>query len=156
VGSALRTFRLVRAAGAGCGHHLLLRAGRPSYPDADQGAEDAADAFADHVMAALTTWWARWVLPAQCRRAGHGPTPHELAVVADPVEVGDDSDVLHHDDGMRTLDVWLAHRRDGGAVIATDPRGLAAEDDDGPLGPAVPLRVLLLAEGSGDADLRDV
>jgi hypothetical protein len=158
MGSAMRTFRLVRATGTDCEHHLLLRAGRPSHPNADQGAEDAADAFPDLVMDALTAWWTRWLLPVRCRRAGPGHGPHQVAVVADPVEVGFESPALHDDAGMRVLDVWLARRADGsGAVLSTDPRAaeLHSLADDEAEGPAVPLSVLLLAEGSGDGDLRD-
>lgn len=152
----MRVFRLVRATGeTGCAHHVLLRAGRPSYPNADQGAEDAADALPDVVMDALTAWWKRWVLPAQCRWAGHEPGAHELAVVADQVDVVESGPVdLHDDVGMRSLDVWIADRRDRpGIVLATVPD---EETDGETLGPPVRLRVLLLAEGSGDGNLRDV
>ena len=161
----MRLFRLVRATGAtGCAHHVLLRAGRPSYPNADQGAEDAADALPDVLMDALTAWWVRWVLPAQCRWAGHEPGEYDVAVVADPVDVvGEGSPDVHDDVGMRSLDVWIAHHRDGpGAVLATvqDAAAFHAAAEEGTrgavLGPPVRLRVLLLAEGSGDGDLRDV
>jgi hypothetical protein len=131
----MRVFRLVRATGeTGCAHHVLLRAGRPSYPNADQGAEDAADALPDVVMDALTAWWKRWVLPAQCRWAGHEPGAHELAVVADPVDVIGSGPVdLHDDVGMRSLDVWIADRRDRpGVVLATVPN---METDGEILGP---------------------
>jgi hypothetical protein len=112
-------------------------------------------------MDALTAWWTRWLLPARCRWDGHEPGPHQVAVAADHVEVGFESEVLHDDDGMRTLDVWLARRGDGrGPVISTDPHAEAfrssAADGDDAIGPAVRLSVLLLAEGSGDGDLRDV
>jgi hypothetical protein len=161
----MRVFRLVRATGnTGCEHHVLLRAGRPSYPNADQGAEDAADALPDFLMDALTAWWERWVLPAQCRWAGREPSAHALSVTAEPVDiVGPESLDLHDDVGMRSLDVWIAGRRDGpGAVLGTvsDPAAFRAatadETDRGILDPPVRLRVLLLAEGSGDGDLRDV
>jgi hypothetical protein len=143
---------------------VLLRAGRPSYPNADQGAEDAADALPDAVMDALTAWWKRWVLPAQCRWAGHEPGAHELAVVADHVDVIGSGPVdLHDDVGMRSLDVWIADRRDRpGVVLATVPDApgfctVVEEETDGEiLAPPERLRVLLLAEGSGDGDLRDM
>jgi hypothetical protein len=165
MGSPTRVFRLVRATGTtGCTHHLLLRAGRPSYPNADQGAEDAAEALPDAVMDALTAWWKRWVLPAQCRWAGHELGAHELAVVADPVDViGSGAVDLHDDVGMRSLDVWIADRRDRpGVVLAAVPDApgfstIVKEEANGEiLGPPVQLRVLLLADGSGDGDLRDV
>jgi hypothetical protein len=166
MGAPMRTFRLVRAVGGnGCDHHLLLRAGRPSYPNADQGAEDAAGALTDSLMEALTAWWTRWVLPAQCRWAGHEPGRYELAVIADDVTVvGPGSLELEDKDvGMRSFDVWIADRRDGyGAVLATVAdadafRAAAEEETDGEvLGPPVRLRVLFLAEGSGDGDLRNV
>jgi hypothetical protein len=156
MGSAMRTFRLVRATGADCEHHLLLRVGRPSYPNADRTAEDAADDFPAVVMDALTAWWTRWVLPARCRWDGHEPGPHQVGVVADHVEVGFESEDLREDDGMRTFDVWLARHGDGrGTVLSTDPHAEALHPPDGTIGPAVPLSVLLLAEGSGDGDLRD-
>jgi hypothetical protein len=156
MGSPMRVFRLVRATGTtGCAHHVLLRAGRPSYPNADQGAEDAADALPDAVMDALTAWWKQWVLPAQCRWAGHEPGAHELAVVADHVDVIGSGPVdLHDDVGMRSLDVWIADRRDRpGVALSVDPD---APGFSTVLGPPVQLRVLLLTEGSGDGDLRDV
>ncbi|SDM73743.1 hypothetical protein SAMN04489726_3140 [Allokutzneria albata] len=152
----MRVFRLVRATGqTGCAHHVLLRAGRPSYPNADQGAENAADAFPGFVLDALTGWWERWMLPAQCRGAAH-----ELAVIADPVEVvGPD---LHDDIGLRSFDVWTADRDDGfGAVLAAVPdaaafRTVVEEEAEGEVsGAPVRLRVLLLTESSGDGDLRD-
>lgn len=164
MGSPMRVFRLVRATGAaGCEHHALLRAGRPSYPNADQGAEDAADAFPDVVMGALAAWWVRWLVPAECRWAGHERGPYDLAVVADAVDVvGPGSADLHDDVGMRSVEVWMVDRRDRrGVVLAAVPDApallAAAEEADGAvLGPPVRLRVLLLAEGSGDGDLRDV
>jgi hypothetical protein len=162
----MRIFRLVRAVGgSGCAHHLLLRAGRPSYPNADQGAEDAADALPDFLMEALTAWWTRWVLPAQCRWSGHEPGGYEVAVVADHViVVGPGSEDLQDEDvGMRSFDVWVADRRSGfGAVLATVAdeaafREAVAEETDGEaLGPPLRLRVLFLTEGSGDGNLRDV
>lgn len=162
----MRVFRLVRAVGeSGCEHHLLLRAGRPSYPNADQGAEDAADALPDFLMNALTAWWKRWVLPAQCRWAGHGRGEYELAVVTDHVTVVGPGwlDLQEEDVGMRSFDVWMADRRDGhGAVVAMVAdeaafRAAAKETTDGEvLGVPVRLRVLFLAEGSGDGNIRDV
>ncbi|HXV92739.1 MAG TPA: hypothetical protein VD813_05535 [Pseudonocardia sp.] len=56
-----------RSADAGCAHHLLVRVSRPGYSNADQGAEDAADAFAASGTDHLRTWWARWRLPLDCR-----------------------------------------------------------------------------------------
>jgi hypothetical protein len=164
MGIALQEFRLVRATGkAGCDHHLLVRSGRPSYPNADQGAEDAADSFPGVVMDALTAWWKQWVLPAQCRWAGNEPGEHDFAVT-DPVDVVESESVdLYNDPGMRSLDVWVADRGRGhGAVVgavadAAAFRAAAAEESDGEaLGPPARLRVLLLAEGSGAGDLRDV
>jgi hypothetical protein len=107
-------------------------------------------------MDALTAWWTRWVLPARCRWEGHEPGRHRVAVVADHVEVGFESEDLHDDDGMRVFDVWLARHDDGRvAALSTDPHAEAFHPPDGTIGPAVRLSVLLLAEGSGDGDLRD-
>jgi hypothetical protein len=68
-------------------HHLLARAGRPGYPNASQGAEDAADAFADSALDHLTQWWIRWRLPGDCR-SDH--THRILAVAEDGGLVFDD------------------------------------------------------------------
>src|SRR2546430_17604688 len=51
-----------------CEHKLLLRVNQPSYPNADQGAEDAAEAFADSAANHLRTWWERWPMRRECRR----------------------------------------------------------------------------------------
>jgi hypothetical protein len=166
VGSAMCVFRLIRTTGTGgCEHHVLIRAGRPSYPNADQGAENAADSFPTFLMDAMAAWWKRWVLPAQCRWAGHQPGAHELVVVADPVEVlWSEGPDLHDDVGMRPLDIWVAARQElPGAVVVTAPTASAAraaldeaQSDEGPLGPPTRLRVLLLTERSGEGNLRDL
>ena len=137
MGIAMRGFRLVHAAGpAGCDHYVLLRAGRPSYPNADQGSADAADAYPEMIMDGLTGWWRRWVLPAQCRWAGHAPADHELRVT-EPVAVAvldDDGESgrvdLYEDAGLRSFDVWIARRAAGaGAVIATAPAAEAFAEE---------------------------
>ncbi|MET9251950.1 hypothetical protein [Nonomuraea sp. NPDC003709] len=62
-------FRLYRYTCAEeCQHKLLVRVNRPSYPNYDQSAEDAAEAFADSAADHLRTWWQRWLLPRNCRR----------------------------------------------------------------------------------------
>ena len=73
MGIGTDVFEAVRYEGESCVHHVLLRAGRPSYPNADQGAEDAADAFAESAMAHLRGWFERWRLPRLC------PAEHEVS-----------------------------------------------------------------------------
>ena len=72
VGFPLHVFRLMRFGGpGGCAHHLLAWAGRPSHPDYDQSAEDAADSLLD---ATLATAGARTGgYPGSAARATTGP-----------------------------------------------------------------------------------
>ncbi len=60
-----------RYAGDGCEHHLLLQVTRPSYPNADAGAEDAAYAFQESALDHLRDWFEAWVLPRVCDRPPH-------------------------------------------------------------------------------------
>ncbi|MER6943870.1 hypothetical protein ABT294_07595 [Nonomuraea sp. NPDC000554] len=69
MGIQLTQFRLYRYTCAEeCQHKLLVRVNRPSYPNYDQSAEDAAEDFADSAANHLRTWWQRWLLPRDCRR----------------------------------------------------------------------------------------
>ena len=89
-------YRTLTYAGVGCTHRLLLRATRPSYPNADAGAEDAAIAFADGALAQLQAWFERWRLTSICD-AEHAVTAVEESEEHPPVEgpgfrwVGDDA-----------------------------------------------------------------
>lgn len=69
MGTQLTQFRLYRYTCAEeCQHKLLVRVSRPSYPNHDQSAEDAAEDFADSAADHLRTWWQRWLLPRDCCR----------------------------------------------------------------------------------------
>ncbi|MFF4623824.1 hypothetical protein [Nonomuraea jabiensis] len=69
MGIQLTQFRLYRYTCAEeCEHKLLVRVNRPSHPNDDQQAEDAAEDFADSAADHLRTWWQRWLLPRDCRR----------------------------------------------------------------------------------------
>jgi hypothetical protein len=69
--------RRSRYAGAGCEHHLLLQVTRPSYPNADAGAEEAAYAFQESAFAHLRGWYEAWVLARICADA------HEVELLGD-------------------------------------------------------------------------
>lgn len=167
VGIALQAFRLVRFDGAGgCTHHLLARAGRPSYPNYSQTAEDAADNFANATFATLTQWCARWWVPMRCRASDHsvvfvGETDCEGVWYP---ETSQEIDLLEGP-GMRMVDIWVAvgpgqrlalaltddAERFWSAVEAEPP-----EDGDDFLRPGEGLRVLFLTDRSGSGDLRDL
>jgi len=161
---ATQVFRLCRGAGAGgCVHHLLARAGRPSAPGADAGAEDAADAFAESALDHLTGWWLRWRLPADCR-AEHATTilGETSALVLDD-GLADDPD-LWDGPGLRTVAVWVATGDDPAAVAlgaARDEAAFWAGVAVGDLSrlrlhrPAVLLPAYLLTDLDGSGDLRD-
>jgi hypothetical protein len=168
MGVPLQILRLVRFDGpAGCTHHLLARAGRPSYPNYDQSAEDAAESLVGSSLAILTGWCARWWLPWQCRADGHrsvmvGETDDSEGIIYTeaPSEIDLAADV-----GMRTLDIWVA--RGSGHRIALGHAPDAAtfwaavdaeppDDADDLVRPGAGLHVLFLTDRSGEGDLRDV
>lgn len=170
MGSAFPVYRLVRFAGAGegCAHHLLLRAGRPSYPNYSQTADDAAEDLPDVIMTALTDWCRRWYLR---RHQSVDCGVDEHAVVGEwPVEVveppGGGGVDLDADVGMRSLDVWAAQNdADTMTVIASTSdgdafwAGVRSEWSDGApwlKRPGGPLRVLFLTDRSGAGDLREI
>jgi hypothetical protein len=95
VGIETDVYRTIPYAGPACAHTLLLRATRPSAPNPDQGALDAADAFADGSLAHLQRWFEAWRLPALCSAA------HTAGAPAD-----DESGETHVDGaGFRRVDV---------------------------------------------------
>jgi hypothetical protein len=168
MGVALHGFRLVRFAGPnGCAHHLLARAGRPSYPNYDQSAEDAADSLLDATFATLTSWCARWWLPWQCRAGDHRSTVvGEADVLSGLVYTDTPSEIdLDEDVGMRTIDVWVARGRHDRIALGTAPDAATfwaavdaepSEHPDDLVRPGERLRVLFLTERSGEGDLRDI
>jgi hypothetical protein len=105
VGIETDLYRRVRYAGNSCAHDLLMRATRPSAPNADHGALDAADAFAEGSLAHLQRWFETWRLPSLCSGTH---------TVGEPVD--DESGETYVDDpGFRWVEV------DGGpAFFLTD------------------------------------
>ena len=167
MGIALEVFRLVRFDGAaGCRHHLLARAGRPSYPNFDQSAEDAAESLLESTLATLTAWCARSLLPRLCRAGDHrvavvGETDYEGVLYPDTSQ---DIDLLH-DIGMRTVDIWVAggphnqlalaladDARTFWSAVAADPPAFV----DDLVRPGEALRVLFITDRSGAGDLRNL
>lgn len=160
MGSAFQVFRLLRYAGTGgCAHHLLLRAGQPSYPNADAGAEDAAGAFVESQLDHLAGWWARWWLGRHC------PGPHSCELVGQTDDSGLVFDPgvpdLLEARGMRMLKVWTAALEPYSLVLgaARDEAAFwAAVEEDGdlePAGPATCFDVYFLTDADGSGDLRD-
>ena len=95
MGIAAEIWRAVRYDGrSGCAHELLLQAGRPSAPNADLGALDAADALADGALDHLQPWFERWRLPGVCADehvptvVGHAEEPVDLDGPGFPVGRG--------------------------------------------------------------------
>ena len=116
---------------SGCAHELLVQAQRPSAPNADQGACDAADAFADAALEHLRAWFERWRLPSLC-------SDEHSAVVVGRSEEPCDVD----GSGFRWVDVYRSVA-DGWLTLSTSAF-------DG----AEPVRAYLL-RADGDGDLRD-
>jgi hypothetical protein len=77
VGIETDVYRTIRYAGASCSHALLLRATRPSGPNADQGALDAADAFVAGWLEHLQRWFESWWLPSLCAQAHTASAPED-------------------------------------------------------------------------------
>jgi hypothetical protein len=163
----LQVFRLVQFDGPdGCAHHLLARAGRPSYPNYDQSAEDAAESLVDSTLATLTRWCARWWLPRQCRADDHRSTVMGETDVTSGIVFTDAEIDLLDDVGMRTIDIWVAGGRRGRIALgqAPDAATFWAAVDAGPppeyaddlARPGEGLRVLFLTDRSGEGDLRNV
>jgi len=150
-----REFRLYRFTGLLCRHDLLVRVNRPAYSNADQGAEDAADDFADSADAALRGWWERRLLRRDCS-AEHRS---ELLGTMD----GDPpTDGVLDGPGLRRCPVWVAHHARPQWIVVGEADSeasfwAAVEDDDRsiPSPPAVAHDVYLLTVEDGLGDLRD-
>jgi hypothetical protein len=161
VGIATPVFRLYRSRGAGgCEHHLLARAGRPSYPNHDAAAEQAADAFASSALDHLTGWWTRWLLPTQCSGSHEYVTVGETSYVA-----ADDGPDLWDGPGLREVDLYFATaERDILVIGAADDEsvfwlGVGDEPDLETVGltrPARRIRVDFLTDLDGGGDLHDL
>jgi hypothetical protein len=150
-----REFRLYRFTGLLCRHDLLVRVNRPAYPNADQGAEDAADDFAESADTALRDWWARRLLRRDC--AGEHRSELLGTMAADPPTEG-----ALDGPGLRRCRVWVAHHADPRWIVvgeaASEPEFWAAVEDDDrlvPARPAVAHDVYLLTAEDGRGDLRD-
>jgi hypothetical protein len=152
-----REFRLYRYRGLLCRHDLLVRTDRPAYPNADQGAEDAAEDFADAAADHLREWWARRVLRRDC--AGEHRCEPLGTMGADPPTEG-----ALWDHGPRQVRVWVARHADPrwivvGEAASEEEFWAAVEEDDDPPYPARPAvahDVCLLTPDSGRGDLRDI
>jgi hypothetical protein len=150
-----REFRLYRYTGLLCRHDLLVRVDRPSYANADQGAEDAAEDFADSAAEHLRSWWARRLLRRDCASEHRS----ELLGTMD----GDPpTDGVLDGPGLRRCRVWVARHADPqwvvvGAAPSEAEFWAAVEDDDRsvPSRPAVAHEVYLLTIEDGRGDLRD-
>lgn len=154
-----REFRLYRFTGLLCGHDLLVRVNRPAYANADQGAEDAADDFADSTDSSLRGWWARRLLARDC--AGEHRCELLGTMAADPPTVGALDGALDGP-GLRRCRVWVARHADPRWIVvgeaASEPEFWAAVEDDDrsvPSRPAVVHDVYLLTAEDGLGDLRD-
>ena len=150
-----REFRLYRFTGLLCRHELLVRVGRPAYPNADQGAEDAADDFADSADEHLRGWWARRLLARDC--AGEHRAELLGTMDGDPP-----TDGVLDGRGLRRCHVWVAHRADPRWIVVGEAaseeefwQAVADDDRSAPRRPAVAHEVYLLTAEDGDGDLRD-
>jgi hypothetical protein len=150
-----REFRLYRHTGLLCRHDLLVRVDRPAYSNADQGAEDAAEDFADSAAEHLRSWWARRLLARDCAGEHRGELLGTMG--GDPP-----TDGALFGPGLRRLRVWVARHADPRWIVVGDAAAeaefwAAVADDDRtvPPGPAVAYDVYLLTAEDGRGDLRD-
>jgi hypothetical protein len=133
VGIATQVWRGVRYDGpSGCAHELLLQAGRPSAPNADQGALDAAEAFAEGSLDHLQAWFVRWRLPSLCAEE------HTETLVGRCEERVD-----LDGPGFRRVRLW---RSVSGGWLTLSPA---------PFGDAEQVTAYLLRDAGSDGDLTD-
>jgi hypothetical protein len=150
-----REFRLYRFTGLLCRHDLLVRVDRPAYANADQGAEDAAEDFADSADEHLRGWWARRILRRDC--AGEHRARLLGTMGADPP-----TDGALWGPGLRRCRVWVARRADPRWIVVGEAaseeefwQAVAEDDPPEPERPAVAHEVYLLTAEDGRGDLRD-
>lgn len=148
-----REFRLYRYHGLGCRHDLLVRVDRPGYSNADQGAEDAADDFADSAAEHLRGWWARRLLRRDC--AGEHRCELLGTMDGDPP-----TDGALDGPGLRRCRVWVAHHTRPewivvGEAASEEEFWAAVAEDDRPVPgrPATIHDVYLLTAADGRGDL---
>ncbi len=155
VGIPLDIFRLyrLRGVGAACLHHLLLRAGRPGYSNADEGDYARADGVAERRLGELLRLYETRVLAAECG-ARHAAEPAGESQARPPGET------LSEGGGGFYVDVWVAETRFGRpwVVLGTAEteeefwRAVRLDEDLSGLGPRQPaerLRAYFLAEEAG-------
>lgn len=157
MGINLDVFRLVRFEGSACVHPVLLRAGRPAYSDADQGAEDAADDFVDSALGHLQGWADRWWVRSVCRERHRTVLDGECGELV----TGDDASVetLVDGPGFRWVDVWVVPTGQPGWLVlgGGDEVGFRRQliEDHPPLAPApaYPVRAFLITDRTGGLDI---
>ncbi|MFB4271228.1 hypothetical protein [Nonomuraea sp. GTA35] len=156
MGFQVTQFRLYRYAfREECQHDLLVRVNRPSYPNYDQTADEAAEDFADSAADHLRTWWQRWLLPRDCRRE------HESRLMN--VFYQAISDELNGP-GLQKMMVWEVVVDDETIIgVASTEEELYRQvndyyaPDDVPKPPrqAIAHTIYFLTEQDGTGDLRD-
>lgn len=153
--AAGREFRLYRYAGPLCRHDLLVRVERPAYPNADQGAEDAADDFADSAAEHLRGWWARRLLARDC------PGEHRSRLLGTMDGDPPTEDSLDGP-GLRRCRVWVARHGESEWLVLGEAaseaefwQAIADDDRREPTRPAATHDVYLLTTEDGRGDLRD-
>lgn len=150
MGIPLAVFTLYRLRGEGCEHHVLLRAGRPAFSNADEGDYARAAEAADGKTRGLLALYEREVLAVECA-ARHAP---ELAGELQARPVGDE---LPEGDGRGYVELWAAETRFGHPWVVLGTAGSeeefrrAVEEDEelsnlGARWPARPVRAFFLAE----------
>lgn len=153
MGIPINIFRLYRLRndGAGCEHHLLLRAVRPEFSNADEGDYSCAVEAADGKMSALIEAYEAGVLAEEC--AGR-----HAAELLGELQARPAGDVLYYERGGFDVELWLAETRFGHpwVVLGTAEseeefwRDVGLDEDLSSLGarpPAKRLRAYFLPEG---------
>lgn len=143
----------LRGEGAACLHHLLLRAGRPAYSNADEGDYARAAAAADAERDELLRLYEAGALAGECG-ARHA------AELAGELQARPAGDRLSEGGGGFYVDVWVAETRFGRpwVVLGTAEteeefwREVRGDEDLSGLNarpPALRLRAYFLAEQAG-------
>jgi hypothetical protein len=131
-----------------CEHHLLVRATRPSFSNANQRDEDRASDLADAELERLTDAYKAGPLAERCG------VPHEQRLAGE-LQLGPTGEDLYADTPARDLPIWVADTSFGPPwVILGTATSEAAfwreveEDDDAlalnTLGPQKPARQLIV------------
>ncbi|MER6434612.1 hypothetical protein ABT272_44830 [Streptomyces sp900105245] len=111
MGMGIEVIELIRyESSEGCRHHVVLRAGRPSYSGAVQTEEDAAEDFVNESFERLRIWFERWRLPKFCP-CEHSITRRLRADLESVCVTEADFDLLMGS-GFRWVVIWLADLAD--------------------------------------------